>query len=50
MAGEMHTGRIEGQSHIETVINQQGHAVGGEGGLEACPQGVEVAGAEVLLT
>jgi hypothetical protein len=41
---------IESQSHIETVINQQRHAVWSQGSLETCPQGVEVAGTEVFLT
>src|SRR5215471_11337422 len=50
MAREMNPCRIEGQSYIEAVINQQRHAIGREGCLEACSQGVEVAGTEVLLT
>jgi hypothetical protein len=41
---------IESQSHIETVINQQRHAVWGQGSLETRSQGVEVTGAEVFLT
>src|SRR5215471_11494926 len=50
MARQMYSCRIEGQGHIEAVINQQRHAIGGESCLEACPQGVEVAGTEILLT
>jgi hypothetical protein len=45
----MHTGGIERQRHVETIVNQQGHAIRGESCLEPCPQGVEVTGAEVFL-
>jgi len=50
VAGQVHTRGIKSQSHIETVINQQGHSVWGQSGLQTCPQGVEVTGAEVFLT
>ena len=45
----MHAGGIERQRHVETIVNQQGHAIRGESCMETCPQGVEVAGAEVFL-
>jgi hypothetical protein len=46
----VHTRGIESQSHVKAVINQQGYPVRSEGGLETCPQGVEVTGAEIFLT
>jgi hypothetical protein len=45
----VHTGGVERQRHVETIVNQQGHAIRGESCLETCPQGVEVAGAKVFL-
>jgi hypothetical protein len=50
VTGQVHTRGIESQSHVKTVINQQGHAVRGQGGLETYPQGIEVTGAEVFFT
>jgi hypothetical protein len=49
VASQVHTGGIERQRHVETIVNQQGHAVRGESGLETCPQGIQVTGAKVFL-
>jgi hypothetical protein len=50
MTRQVHASSIESQSHIETVINQQGHAIGGDGCLDTGPQGIEVTGAKIFLT
>jgi hypothetical protein len=49
MPGQMHACSVQGECHIQAIIDQQRYVVGGQHLLQAHTQGVQLTGAEVFF-